>query len=106
MLVYRRHSLHIKACRNKVHTRSTRKEACRQEHRKKAALPDGGIRCSIFERTGCLGKKPDETGIWNLIPSIHARIGEAYLAAIVESLPEPTGARLKKQRSRDKYDQE
>lgn len=36
----------------------------------------------------------------------HARIGEAYVAAIVESLPELVGARLKKQRSRDKYDQE
>lgn len=36
----------------------------------------------------------------------HARIGEAYLAVIVESLPELAGARLNRQRSRDKYDQE
>lgn len=35
----------------------------------------------------------------------HARIGEAYLAAIVESLPEPAGAQIKKQGARDRSDQ-
>ena len=35
----------------------------------------------------------------------HARIGEAYLAAVVESLPEPPGARLKKQGPRAIFDQ-
>lgn len=35
----------------------------------------------------------------------HARIGEAYLAAIVESLPEPAGAHIKKQGATDNFDQ-
>lgn len=35
----------------------------------------------------------------------HARIGEAYLASIVEGMHEPIGARIKKQGSRDSSDQ-
>ena len=35
----------------------------------------------------------------------HARIGEAYLAAIVESMPEPAGAQIKNQGARESYDQ-
>jgi hypothetical protein len=35
----------------------------------------------------------------------HARIGEAYLAAIVEYMPEPAGAQIKKQGSRNRSDQ-
>lgn len=36
----------------------------------------------------------------------HARIGEAYLSAIIKSLPEPAGARVHMQDSRDKTDQQ
>jgi hypothetical protein len=38
--------------------------------------------------------------------SCHARIGEAYLTALVDNLPEPFGARIKKRGRRDKIDQE
>lgn len=97
-------AVHLKACRAKV------REA-RENHmvdRKTAKRMLSGIEeldATLLKERAALARNRVKLEFGILSHPTHARIGEAYLAAIVENLPEPAGARIKKQRARDNYDQ-
>lgn len=96
---------HIKICRNKVREAQEKKLVDRSTAKRLLSGMEEFDAALLKERAALARNRVKlEFGI--LSHPTHARIGEAYLAAIVESLPEPAGARLKKQGSRDKYDQE
>lgn len=94
---------HIKTCRNKVRELQAKKLVDRSTAKRLLSGMEEFDAALLKERAALARNRMKlEFGI--LSHPTHARIGEAYLAAIVESLPEPAGARLKKQESRDKYD--
>lgn len=96
---------HIKTCRNKVREAQEKKLVDRNTAKRLLSGMEEFDAALLKERAALARNRMKlEFGI--LSHPTHARIGEAYLAAIVESLPEPAGARLKKQGSRDKYDQD
>lgn len=95
---------HLKSRRNKI--REARESNTMDMGTAKRALSeieelDGAL---LIER-GALARNHAKLEFGILSHPSHARIGEAYLAALVENMPEPAGARLKKQRARDGYDQ-
>lgn len=96
---------HLKACRSKV--REARQG--NQLDRKTTKRVLSGIEeldAALLKERAALANNRAKLEFGILSHRTHARIGEAYLAALVENLPEPAGARIKKQRARDSYDQD
>lgn len=95
---------HIKACRNKVREAQENKLLDRN-NAKKLLFGMEKFDAALLKERAALARNRMKLEFGILSHPISARIGEAYLAAIVESLPESAGERVKKQGSRDKYDQ-
>lgn len=96
---------HIKACRNKVREAQENKLVDRN-NAKKLLCGMEEFDAALLKERAALARHRMKLEFGILSHPTPARIGEAYLAAIVESLPESAGERLKKQGSRDKYFQE
>lgn len=96
---------HLKACRTKI------REA---QHQGVLPLPNAkrllsGIEdldAALLKERAALAKNRMKVEYGILSHPTHSWLGEAYLAALVESLPEPSGARVKKQGKRDKHEHE
>lgn len=96
---------HLKACRSKI--REAQSQGVLQQPIAKRLL--SGIEdldASLLKERAALAKNRIKVEYGILSHPTHSRLGEAYLAALVESLPEPSGARVKKQRQRNKHEHE
>lgn len=96
---------HIKTCRNKIREAQEKKLVDRSTAKRLLSGMEE-FDAALLKERAALARNRMKLEFEILSHPTHARIGEAYLAAIDESLPEPAGARLKKQGSRDKYDQD
>ena len=72
----------------------------------KTTLWDRRSRCSASKERAALAKNRTKVECGKLSHPTHSKIGEAYLAFLVDSLSEPSGARVKKQGKRDKHEHE
>lgn len=95
---------HLRACRTKIregqeHDRVDKKSA------KRMISGIEELEAALLKERAALARNRAKLEFGILSHPTHARISEAYLASLVENLSEPAGARLKKQRSRDHYDQ-
>lgn len=96
---------HLKACRTKI--REAQSQGVLPLSNTKRLL--SGIEdldAALLRERAALAKNRMKVEYGILSHPTHSRLGEAYLAALVESLPEPSGARVKKQGKRDKREHE
>lgn len=96
---------HLKACRTKI--REAQSQGVLPLPNAKRLL--SGIEdldAALLKERAALAKNRMKVEYGILSHPTHSRLGEAYLAALVESLPEPSGARVKKQGKRDKHEHE
>lgn len=96
---------HLKACRTNI--REAQSQGVLPLPNAKRLL--SGIEdldAALLKERAALAKNRMKVEYGILSHPTHLRLGEAYLAALVESLPEPSGARVKKQGKRDKHEHE
>lgn len=96
---------HLKACRTKI------REAQSQgvlplPNAKKLLSGIEDLDAALLKERAALAKNRMKVEYGILSHPTHSRLGEAYLAALVELLPELSGERVKKQGKGDKYEQE
>lgn len=94
---------HLKACRTKI-AQSQGVLPLPNAKRLLSGIED--LDAALLKERAALAKNRMKVEYGILSHLTHSRLGEAYLAALVESLPEPSGARVKKQRKRYKHEHE
>lgn len=96
---------HLKACRTRI--REAQSQGVLPLPNAKRLL--SGIEdldAALLQERAALAKNRMKVEYGILSHPTHSRLGEAYLAALVESLSEPSGAKVKKQGKRDKHEHE
>ena len=98
-------AMHHKACRNELRNLKETKSVDRSTMKRILSDVDGIDQIVLRERAALARDRVKlENGI--MAHPTHGRIGEAYLAALVDRLPEPAGARFKKLEGRSDTDNE
>lgn len=96
---------HLKACRTKLReARETGTVDTKTAKRMLSGIED--LDATLLNERAALARNRIKLEYGILSHPTHARIGEAYLAAVVQNLPEPAGARIKRQGARDGNDQQ
>lgn len=96
---------HLKACRTKLReARDTGIVDKKSAKRMLSGIED--LDATLLKERAALARNRIKLEYGILSHPTHARIGEAYLAAVVQNLPEPAGARLKRHGARDGNDQQ
>lgn len=96
---------HLKACRTKIREAQSR-GVLPLSNAKRLLSGIEDLDAALLKERAALAKNRMKVEYGILSHPTHSRLGEAYLAALVESLPEPSGARVKKQGKRDKHEHE
>ena len=96
---------HLKACRTRIRgAQSQGMLALPNAKRLLFGIED--LDAALLKERAALAKNRIKVAYGILSHPNHSRLEEAYLAALVESLPEPSGAKVKKQGRRDKHEHE
>ncbi|MCJ1263820.1 hypothetical protein MMC22_003690 [Lobaria immixta] len=97
-------AVHLKACRTKIREAQEHDLADRKTSKRMLSSIEE-LDAMLLNERAALARNRVKLEFGILSYPTHARIGEAYLATIVENLPQLSGARVTKQRARDTCDQ-
>lgn len=96
---------HLKACRSKIREAQSQ-GVLLQPIAKRLLSGIEDLDAALLKERAALAKNRIKVEYGILSHPTHSRLGEAYLAALADSLPEPSGARVKKQGQRNKHEHE
>ena len=96
---------HLKACRTKIREAQSQ-GVLPQQNAKRLLSGLEDLDAALLKERAALAKNRMKVEYGILSHPTHSKLGEAYLAALAKSLPEPLGTRVKKQGKRDNYEHE